>query len=86
MKHVKKELIPIESSGISGDLAYGYKDRKEAKKVLEELTGEKYNIKEFRRVKVMKIIDEGEEVFFWGKECPCCKQKNDGVDSLFYGD
>jgi hypothetical protein len=83
---IKKEIVPIDSFNSTGDLAYGYSNRKEAIRDIQALEpSHKIDLSSLYRIRVMKHVKNGEDTYFWGDKCPECGTKNNGVWSYFYG-
>jgi len=75
-KKVKKEIVSFDEPTFCGELAYGYSNKKEAIKAIEEYTGEKIgNPENMEKIRVLKFRDE----YTWGDTCRCCGRKNSGV-------
>lgn len=82
-KNIKLDLrnvIPFDESTFCGELAFGYSNKKQAIKEIEEVTGEKIESPEnMQKLKVKKIIrKDGEEYYIWASKCDHCMQKIQG--------
>ncbi len=74
-------IIPFDESSFCGELAFGYSNKKEAKKAIEDVTGEKVDAENMQKLKVKKIIrKDGEEFYIWEDKCDhCCQEIKGGI-------
>ncbi len=77
----EKKIISFDESHVAGEIAYGYSNKKEAIKAIEEETGEKPDIDNMQKIRVMSKLDKAsmQVFYYWGDECHSCGRKNDGV-------
>lgn len=75
-----KKIISFDENTFAGELAYGYSNKKEAIKAIEEQTGEKVEHPEdMEKLKVVKVVDkEKGDLYTWSDTCDSCKQKIKG--------
>lgn len=75
---MKKAVIEIEDITI----AYGYANKREAIKAIEQKVGFKPEAEYLTKRRVLKFKNkDGEDYYFWGDTCNCCGRKNDGIVS-----
>lgn len=81
MKKVKKEVVNVDEDMVCGNIAYGYSNKKEAKKAIEKETGDDVDMENLEKMRVIKSKVDGEDFFFFGDTCKHCGRKNDGIIS-----
>lgn len=75
-----REVVPFDEPTFCGELAYGYSNKKEAIKAIEEVTGEKIEDKDnLEKLKVYKFTKKDGEIYYtWADKCDHCGQEIKG--------